>query len=307
MKIVAVGAGAVGGYFGGRLAEAGEDVVFIARGEHLDALRSGGLRLESPEGDLLLTEVQATNDVAEVGTADLVLVCVKGWQVRDVAATIRPLVGPDTAVLPLQNGVEATDQLAAVLGRERVLVGLCKILSMIAAPGHIRHMGIHPRVLLGESDNASSRRVKAIMGAFERAGVAVENPPDIGVALWEKFLFIASFGGVGAVTRSPAGVVRSVPESRALLQDAMQEIAAVATARGLAFPGDAVSRALTFIDSMPEGAMSSMQRDIMEGRPSELESQNGAVVRLGSTAGVETPVHRFIFNALRPMEMAARG
>ena len=307
MRVVTVGAGAVGGYFGGRLAEAGEDVVFIARGEHLEALRGSGLRVESPDGDLLLTEVQATSDVAEVGTADLVLVCVKGWQVPDVANTIRPLVGPDTAVLPLQNGVEAAGQLAEVLGRERVLVGLCKILSMIAAPGHIRHMGVQPRVVLGEQDNASSDRVKSIMAAFERAGIAVENPPDIGVALWEKFLLITSLGGVGAVTRSPTGVIRSVPESRALLQEAMQEIAAVATARGVAFPGDGVSRALTFIDGMPEGATASMQRDIMEGRPSELESQNGAVVRLGSAAGVETPVHRFIYNALRPMELTARG
>jgi 2-dehydropantoate 2-reductase len=307
VRVVVVGAGAVGGYFGGRLAEAGEDVVFLARGAHLDALRVGGLRLESPEGDLLLADVQATSDVAEAGTADLVLVCVKGWQVPDVAATIHPIVGPDTAVLPLQNGVEATEQLAEVLGGERVLIGLCKILSMIVAPGHIRHMGVQPRVLLGEPDNVPSRRVQSIMAAFEGAGVAVENPSDIGVALWEKFLLISSLGGVGAVTRSPTGVIRGVPEARALLQEAMEEIAAVATARGIAFPGDSVSRALSFIDGMPEGATASMQRDIMEGRPSELESQNGAVVRLGAAAGVETPVHRFIYNALRPMEMAARG
>ncbi|MCZ6917025.1 MAG: 2-dehydropantoate 2-reductase [Gemmatimonadetes bacterium] len=307
MRVVVVGAGAVGGYFGGRLAEAGEDVVFFARGEHLDALRRTGLRVESPKGDLVLSKVQATDDVADVEAADLVLVCVKAWQVPDVATTIQPFVGPNTAVLPLQNGVEAADHLAVVLGRDRVLVGLCKILCMIVGPGHIRHMGVHPRVLLGEVDNRSSDRVRAIMGAFERARVAVENPPDVGVALWEKFLLIASLGGVGAVTRSSTGVIRSVPESRALLQEAMQEIAAVATARGHALPGDGVSRALKFIDAMPEGATASMQRDIMEGRPSELESQNGAVVRLGSAAGVDTPVHRFIHGALLPMEMAARG
>lgn len=307
MRVVVVGAGAVGGYFGGRLVAAGEDVVFVARGAHLDALRSRGLQVDSPEGDLRLADVQAVRDVAEAGPADLVLVCVKGWQVPEVAAAIQPIVGPDTAVLPLQNGVEATDQLADVLGRERVLVGLCKILSMIVAPGHIRHMGVQPRVLLGEPDNSSSSRVKSILDAFRRSGVTVDNPPDIGVALWEKFLLIASLGGVGAVTRSPAGMIRGVPESRALLQEAMQEIAAVATARGLAFPQDGVSRALLFIDGMPEDATASMQRDIMEGRPSELESQNGAVVRLGAAAGVVTPIHRFIYGALRPMELVARG
>ncbi|RLC62817.1 MAG: 2-dehydropantoate 2-reductase, partial [Chloroflexi bacterium] len=198
MRIAIFGTGAVGGYFGGRLAQAGEEVVFIARGEQLQALRDHGLRVDSPQGDFVIHPVQATDDAAQVGIVDVVLVGVKAWQVPEAAQAMAPLVGADTFVVPLQNGVEAPSQLAAVLGDEHVLGGLCRIVSFVVEPGHVRHAGLEPYVAFGELDNRPSERVRRLQAAFARAGVTAEIPADIGAAMWEKFLFIASFSGVGA-------------------------------------------------------------------------------------------------------------
>jgi len=297
----------VAGYFGGRLAQAGEEVAFIARGEQLRALQDQGLLVDSLKGDFALRPVQATDDPAQVGVVDAILVGVKAWQVTEAAQAMHPLVGPETVVVPLQNGVEAPDQLAAVLGIEHVLGGLCRIISSVVEPGHIRHAGLEPYVAFGELDNHHSERAERLREAFARAGVAVEIPPDIQVALWEKFLFIASFSGVGAVTRAPAGVLRSLTETRQMLEQAMHEVLAVARAREIALSEEAIRRTMDIIDSLPPGGTASMQRDIMEGRPSELESQNGAVVRLGQEAGVATPLHAFIYHSLLPLESRARG
>jgi 2-dehydropantoate 2-reductase len=307
VRIAVFGTGAVGGYFGGRLAQAGEDVVFIARGEQLRALRDRGLRVDSLRGDFVVQSVQATDDPAQVGVVDAVLVGVKAWQVAEVAPACSPLVGAQTLVVPLQNGVEAPSQLAAVLGAEHVLGGLCRIVSLVVEPGHIRHAGLEPYVAFGKLDNRRSGRTERLREAFARAGVTAEIPPDIQVAMWEKFLFIASFSGVGAVTRAPAGVLRSLAETRQMLGQAMHEVLAVARAREIALPEEAISKTMTLIDSLPPGGTASMQRDVMEGRPSELESQNGAVVRLGQEVGVATPLHAFIYRSLLPLEMRARG
>jgi len=308
MRIVVFGAGAVGGYFGGRLAQAGEEVVFIARGEHLAALRRHGLRVESIKGDFVVRPVQATDDPGEVvGAVDVVLVGVKAWQVAEAAQAMRPLIGPQTFIVPLQNGVEAPDQLAAALGAGHVLRGLCKIICSRVGPGHVRHEGIEPYVAFGELDNRPSERVERLRRAFEGAGVTAEVPPDIGVALWEKFLFIISFGGVGAVTRAPVGVLRGLPETRRMLEEAMAEVLAVAQARGIDLPEETIARTMALIDGLPPGGTASMQRDIMAGRPSELESQNGALVRLGREAAMATPLHAFIYHSLLPLERRARG
>ena len=307
MRVAIFGTGAVGGYFGGRLAQAGEEVVFIARGEQLRALREGGLRVDSLKGDFSVQPVQATGDPAQAGIVDAVLVGVKAWQVPEAAEAMRPLVGPETFVVPLQNGVEAPDQLAAVLGAEHVLGGLCRIVGQVVEPGHVRHAGLEPYVAFGELDNRTSGRAERLRGAFERAGVTAEIPLDIQVAMWAKFLFIASFSGVGAVTRAPAGVLRSLPETRDMLEQAMREVLAVAHARGVALPEESVPRTMALIDGLPPGGTASMQRDVMQGRPSELESQNGAVVRLGREVGVATPLHAFIYHSLIPMELKARG
>ena len=308
MRIAIFGTGGVGGYFGGRLAQAGEDVVFIARGDHLQAMITNGLRVDSINGDFALESVQATDDPAKVGLVDVVLLGVKAWQVPDAAEAIRPTVGSETVVLPLQNGVEAPSQLAAVLGDEHVLSGLCGLMTFIEGPGHICHAGADPFIRFGELDNRSSERVEKLRQAFDRAsGITAEIPPDIQVALWGKFLFVTPWSGVGAVTRSPLGIIRSQPGTRRMLEQSMGEIYNVGRAHNIALPKDIIEKTMDFVDSLPPAGTASMQRDIRSGRPSELEAQNGAVVRMGKQVGVETPINTFIYNSLLPMEMRARG
>jgi len=308
MRIAIYGTGGVGGYFGGRLAQAGEDVVFIARGDHLQAMSKHGLRVDSINGDFVLESVQATDDPAQIGLVDVVLLGVKAWQVPDAAEAIRPMVGSETVVLPLQNGVEAPFQLAAVLGDEHVLGGLCGLMTFIVEPGHIRHAGADPFIRFGELDNRSSERVAKLRQALDRAsGVTAEIPPDIQVALWGKFLFVTPWSGVGAVTRSPLGIIRDQHGTRRMLEQSMGEIYNVGRAHNIALPKDIIEKTMDFVDSLPQEGTASMQRDIMNGRPSELEAQNGAVVRMGKQVSVETPINTFIYNSLLPMEMRARG
>ena len=308
LRIAVFGTGGVGGYFGGRLAEAGFDVVFIARGEHLQAIRERGLRVESVKGDFVVHPAQATDNPAEVGPVDAVLVTTKAWQLPAAAQAMRPLVGPQTMVVPLLNGVEAPDILAEILGPEPVLGGLCKISAFRAAPGVIRHVGVEPEVVFGELDGRRSERVERLRRAFAACrGVTVIVPENIRAAMWAKLTFIAPFSAVGAVTRAPAGVIRRLPETRHLLEAAMREVVAVAQGLGVALPAEAANRALAFTDGLEPHVTASMQRDIMEGRPSELEAQTGAVVRLGRKTGVPTPVNDFLYAALLPQERKARG
>jgi len=307
MRIAFLGIGALGGYFGGRLAKAGNDVVFIARGAMLEALRKNGLRVETPTGDIVLPKVNATGDPASVGRVDAVFVTTKAWQVPEAAPQIRSMLGPETVVVPFQNGVEAYDQLAAALGPEHVLGGMCHIIAMVAAPGVVRHMGLGPLITIGEWNNARTPRLARLVECLAAAGLEVRVPENIQVALWEKFEFIASFGGVGGVTRAPIGVMRSVPEPRGLLERAMQEIVGLAHACGVPVPDESVANTMKFVDSLPAEGTASMQRDLVAGRPSELEAQSGAVVRLGRARGFSTPVHEFIYNALLPGELRARG
>ncbi len=307
MKIAFIGIGALGGYFGGRLAQAGNDVVFIARGATLEALRKNGLRVESPVGDFSLPQVHATADPGSAGQVDAIFVTTKTWQVPEAAQQIRPMVGPETVVIPFQNGVEAYDQLAAGLGAEQVLGAMCHIIAMVAAPGVIRHMGLNPLITVGEWNNARTTRLTKLVACLAAAGLEVRVPESIQVALWEKFEFIASFGGVGGVTRAPIGVMRSVPETRSLLERAMQEIVGLAHAYGIAVPDESVANTLKFVDALPPEGTASMQRDIAAGRPSELAAHSGAVVRLGRAKNFRTPVHEFIYHALLPGEQRARG
>jgi 2-dehydropantoate 2-reductase len=307
MRIAVFGVGGVGGYFGGRLAQTGEDVVFIARGAHLQALQTHGLRVESVLGDFVVQPVQATDDPTHVGVVDAVLVGVKAWQVSEVAEAMRPLVGPTTCVVPLQNGVEAPGQLAAVLGASQVVGGLCGLASFVVAPGHIRHAAAEPFVKFGELDNRPSARLDHLRHTFVRAGVTTEIPSDIQRELWMKFLFITPCSGLGALTRSPIGIWRSVPEARQMSEQAMHEVLAVGHARGIALPADALRTILAQVDSVSPEVTVSMQRDVMAGRPSELDAQIGAVVRLGQEVRVATPLHAFIYGSLLPLELRARG
>ncbi len=308
MRFAIVGVGGVGGYFGARLAEAGHDVTFIARGAHLAAIEQSGLHVQSPKGDMVIAPAQVTGDAARVGVVDCVILGVKAWQVLEAARSSAPLVGPRTLVLPLQNGVEAPAQVAQALGVEHALGGVARIISFVSAPGHIEHAGAEPALVIGELDGQQTERLLELGRAFESTkGVSVTLASDILLALWEKFLFIAAWAGVGAVTRAPVGVVRKLPETRRLIQGALEELEQVARARGVRLATDAAAAIMAFIDTMPESGTSSMQRDIAAGRPSELAQLTGAAARLGAEVGVDTPVNSFLWAALSPLEQRARG
>jgi 2-dehydropantoate 2-reductase len=306
MRIAIFGTGGAGGYFGGHLACSGEEVVFIARGEHLQAIREQGLRVETSAGDIVVRS-EATDDPAQVGAVDVVLVGVKTWQVTEAARAMRSMMTPQTFVVPLQNGVEAAAQLAAVLGAKHVLGGLCGTISRVVGPGHILSIGETNFVKFGELDDHRSQRAERLRQTFERAGLKAEVPPDIQAAVWEKFIFVAPYGGIGAVTRAPASVIRSLPETRRMLETGMQEILAVARARQVSLADGIVEKSMGLIDSLAPSSTTSLQRDITAGKPSELEAWNGAVVRLGRETSVPTPLHEFIYHSLLPSELRARS
>lgn len=306
MRIAVVGVGGVGGYFGGRLAQAGLDVVFIARGATLRALRERGLRVDSINGDIHLPRVQATDDSSTAGKADVVLLAVKAWQIADAARSIKPLLHETTAVIPLENGMTAPDEIAAELGREHALGGLCGIVSFIVEPGHIRHAAVDPQMMFGELDHSISERVTRIAEAFQRAGIKAEVPPDIHRSMWTKFLFIAPYSAIGAASRVPIGVWRSMTETRALAGDLLREILAVASARNVNLAPDAFDLTMQRYDVLAPDATPSLQRDIMEGKPSELEAQLGAVVRMARESGVAVPRFETLYAALLPLERKAR-
>jgi len=307
MRIAVFGSGGVGGYFGGRLALAGEDVTFIARGEHLRAIQSKGLTVDSLNGDFVVYPTKATAEVNEVGPVDLVIVGVKAWQVPEAARAMKSLVGPETTVLPLQNGVDAVPQLTAELGQDAVIGGLCKIVSFVVAPGHIRHAGFAPSIVIGELDDQRTGRIQTIEATLNHAGLETTIATDINVALWTKFLFIASFSGVGAIANAPAGTLRTDPELRAQMLRAMEEIYALAHARSIQLPSNSIEIVMAGVNALPEDATSSMQRDIAVGKPSELESQNGAVVRMARESGIQVPTHELIYTKLKPLEEKARA
>lgn len=307
MRFAIIGSGGVGGYFGGRLAQAGHDVTFLARGAHLVAIRDRGLRVESTEGDFLIPKARAAGSLEDMPPADILILAVKTWQVREMAPLLPPLLLDDSAVLTLQNGVEAPDEVAQACGASRVIAGVCRLMSYVAEPGLIRHAGVTPRVEFGELRGGRSARTEALQAVLGGCqGVASAISDDIQAALWEKFLFIAPFSAVGAVTGKPAGIWRHVPQSRALLVAAMDEVVRLAQTRGVALAQDAVSRTLGFIDRLPDEATASMQRDLLAGKPSELEAQTGAIVRLAAASAVPTPANAFLYAALLPAERQAR-
>ncbi len=307
LRVAVFGVGAVGGYFGGRLADAGHDVTFIARGETLAALRSSGLRVDSVNGDFVVHPARTAEEPAAVGPVDLVLLGVKAWQVEPVAPALAPLLADGSAVLPLQNGVEAVAQIGRAVGPQHALGGLCKIICFRIAPGHLRHAGAEPTVAVGEIDRADSARVQRIRDAFTDAGVTVESAPDIHAAIWSKFLFITAVSGLGAATRVTLGELRDDGRTRRLLESAMHEVATLAARRDVELAPDVVERTMQFVDALPAEGTASMQRDIMDGVPSELDAQTGAVVRLAREVDLQLPVNEMLYTLLRPLERRARG
>ncbi len=309
MKIAIMGAGGVGGYYGGLLAQAGHEVTFIARGAHLQAIRAHGLRIQSVHGDLTIAPARATDTPAEVGPVDLVLVCVKTTDTEPAAYALRPMLKPEkpytgaafgTAVLSLQNGIDAVERIGAIAGREVMLAGATWISAVIEAPGVIRQMSHFRRIVVGEPDGRRTPRVQAVYQALQSTGATVELSDNIRQVLWTKFVFIASLSGIGALTRLPVGDYRAVPETRALLTGLMREIVAVAQAEGVALAPDVVEQTLAFVDEASPALKPSMQRDVEAGRHSELESMIGVIVRRGRALGVPTPIAAMVYAALLP-------
>jgi 2-dehydropantoate 2-reductase len=307
VKIAVVGAGGVGGFFGAKLARGGADVTFIARGATLQALRERGIRVQSIEGDFDLSEVRAQTPAGAGGPFDAVLMAVKAWQIEEAAGQIKPLLHAKSVVVPLENGIEAPDQLRRIVGSEHAAGGLCAIVSYVVEPGLIKHAAFDPMVMFGELDNRKSERLEHLREAFVKAGVKAEIPPDIHRSMWTKFVFITPMSGVGAVTRVPVGIWRATPESRHMAQQAVEEVARLATARGVHLDEAVVASTMQRYDALAAESTASLQRDVMHGRPSELEAQVGAVVRLGGPARVPTPVHDFLYAALLPLERQARA
>lgn len=299
MKIAVMGAGGVGGYFGARLAAA-ETVMFVARGAHLEAMRRSGLRVSSALGDLHLDPVRAGDDPAELGPVDIVLFAVKLWDTEAAGRACRPLMGERTAVISLQNGVDGEAVLGRLLGPEHVLGGVAQIAAVIAEPGVIRHTGTMARIIFGEPDGANSARAQAFLEACRKAGIDATLSDDIETAIWNKFILLAPLAGVTSVTRLSIGAVMADADTRALLGDAVAEAVAVGRARGVRLDDDAVARTLGVAQGLPHEMRTSMQQDLARGGRLEVPWLNGAIVRLGAEAGVETPVNCTLYAALKP-------
>jgi 2-dehydropantoate 2-reductase len=303
VKIAIFGSGGVGGYFGARLAAAGEDVTFLARGAHLKAMQESGLRIASPNGNLDLPQVQATDRPQAIGPVDVVLFTVKLYDVEASAATLSPLIGPDTVVITLQNGVEAMDMVARHTGANHVAGGAAYIVVVIDTPGHLRHTTAHSLVF-GERDGRRSDRLVAFEEACTRAGFKGTASTQVQTDLWVKFVRLSTWSGMTTVTRSPMGVVREDPALFKMMMDAIDEAIAVGRARGITFPADIIDSTLAMIKGFPANSKSSMLEDLERGRPLELPWLSGAVARLGRESGVPAPTHQFITAVLTPF---ARG
>lgn len=300
MKIAVMGTGGVGGYFGGRLAQAGLDVTFIARGQHLQAIRQNGLRVTSELGDFTIRPAQATADPAEVGPVDYVLFSVKMYDTETAGAAIRPLVGADTAVISLQNGVDNEAKLARLLGPEHVLGGVAYVFAAIAEPGSIEHSGRVARLVFGELDGRLTPRAEAFREACGKAGFEAEISTDIEKTLWTKFLGNCAGNGLSSVTRTSLGVIRDDPDLRAIYEECLREAVAVARAKGVKLDPDAVEKQLAGFDRLPHALRSSTEQDVARGNRLEVASLNGLVVQFGRELGIPTPVNHFIYAVLKP-------
>jgi 2-dehydropantoate 2-reductase len=303
MRIAVVGAGGVGGGYGAALAKAGADVTFIARGAHLAAMKSKGLKVESARGDTHLAPTQATDDPKTVGPVDVVLFCVKLWDVESAGEAIKPMVAADTAVIPLQNGVDAAERLAPILGKDAVMGGVANISATIAEPGVIRQTGTVMRMVFGELDGRKSARAEAFAAMCQKAGIEGVLSPAILTDLWMKFILLASNASIMALARLPVGKLRDDPDIAPWFTTAYEEVTAVGRAVGVALPADAVDKTLNFNRNAPPQLMPSMAVDLLRGNRIELPWLSGKVVELGRKHGVPTPTHAFMYAALKPYVM----
>ena len=294
MKIAVMGSGGVGGYFGAKLAHSGAEVHFIARGPHLVAIREHGLRIESSTGDLTIQPVNATDNPVEIGPADIVLFAVKLYDTEVAAEACRPLLGPETAVVTFQNGIDGLGVLRRVLGDAHVAGGVTYIAAGIAAPGVIRQTGTMAQLIVGELDGTPSSRLQALLDQCKSASIETTLHPAILQAIWEKFVMLCTMSGLTTLARQPIGPIRRVPQTRALAEASLRETVAVARAYGVELPSDILERTMAFFDQVPYEVKSSMLQDLEGGRRLEVSWLSGAVTRLGTEQGIATPVHQTI-------------
>lgn len=304
MKICIIGTGGVGAYFGGRMAEAGYDVTFVARGKHLKEIQKNGLKIKSVNGDMHIQAAKATERPG--GRFDLIILAVKVWQIYALEDMLKAMMHEKTILLPIENGIEAPGILKQWVAAEHVLGGLCRIFSWIESPGIINHSAYDPSITFGELDNTLSDRVKAIAAIFDKSHIKNHIAQDIEQEMWRKFLFITSTSAMGALTRVPYGIFMNMPETRALLIEVLREMVEVGIAKGVNINHAFVDKTMQFADAMPDDATTSLQRDIMEGKPSELDAQMGAVVRLAKELNVKTRHCHFVYSSLLPQEKLAR-
>lgn len=305
MNIVVYGAGGVGGYFGGKLAKAGFKVTIIARGKTLEAIKSDGLQVKSILGDFVVNP-KVTDKDSEIKDPDLIILAVKSWQIEEVAKQLKPLINKNTMVLPLQNGADNADRLREILNPENVLAGLCKIVSKIESPGVINHFAFEPEIVFGEYDNVKTERVKSLKTVFDKAQFKSTLSEDIHLDIWKKFLFIATYSGIGALTRSIIGELRKEEHIRTMLYQTAHEIVTIANAKGIGLKNSDIDMIMHVIDQLDPNTTASMQRDVMDGRPSELDNFNGYIVKTGKQLHISTPVNAFTYYCLLPQEKKAR-
>jgi 2-dehydropantoate 2-reductase len=300
MRIAVIGAGGVGGGFGAALAKAGGDVTFVARGAHLAAMRENGLRVEGDRGETLIQPVQATDDPTSIGPVDIVLFGVKLWDVESAGAQIKPLMGPGTGIIPLQNGIDAGDRLIPILGSAHVMAGTVSISATIARPGVIRQTGTFMALTFGERDGRSSPRAEAFRALCQSAAFDVVLSDDIRVPIWTKFVLLTAMSGGTAITRLPIGKLRDDPEVFSLFENIMRETEAIGRAEGVALPADVVEQATAMIRGVPPSGVASMAVDLARGNRLELPWLAGKVVELGRKHGIPTPVNAAVYSALKP-------
>lgn len=299
MKIAVLGTGGVGGYFGAKLAASGQQVHFIARGEHLEAIRSRGLQVHSANGDVLINPASATRNPADIGPADVVMIAVKLWSTDEALRDAKPLVGPSTAVVSFQNGVVAADAIARAYGKEHTWGGVANIAAVIESPGVIRHTGTMALLTVGELTGKPSTRVQGFVDACTSAGIQVRATDDVQKAIWEKFVFLVAASAMTSLTRLPLGAIREEPETRVLTGQIMSEVVAVGRAKQVQLDADLVDKLLQRLDAMPREMVASMLGDLERGNRLELPWLSGGVVEMGKQLGVATPANAFICAALK--------
>lgn len=305
MKIAIIGTGGVGGYFGAKLAQAGNEVTFLARGTHLKAIKEHGLTVNSIKGNFVVENVTATDSIATIAKVDLIILGVKAWQVKDFAPQLSAIMHNETLILPLQNGVLASEELKEFVDAKHVIGGLCRIMSKVEAPGVITHFGVEPTIVFGELFAEESDRMQKLQSTFSAADIKSFVSKDINADLWKKFISICT-SGLMAITKTTYGELREGIETRQMMVDLLVEIYGLAVKIGIKLEMDYVEKAVAFVDTFPYNGTASLTRDVWEGRPSEIEYQNGTVVQLAKKHGIQVPINTFVYHCILPMEKKAR-